>query len=254
MNTPERFDPALYLAATQQQVTTPTAPAVAPLPVPRTGWRWLWDHAGRIAPGLLPTIAAALATTWHQQLPANSTEPLWLMGTLTTLAGGAGIIAAAKQHGDKAVMGTAFAAAGTCATVGVAAWTPHWPVAVLMWLANVAAAYALCAPHWRSDRRDRAQHERAVEMEHVRGYHQWRDTATRAAAAVETAHSLRAAETERVRAIVAASDARTRDALLAREQRTLAPGEELNVAALLQAAGHDAPRELTAAEREEQWR
>lgn len=49
-----------------------------------------------------------------------------------------------------------------------------------------------------------------------------------------------------VEALVAASEAR--------DSRAMAPGDELSVAALLKAAGHEAPQELTAAEREEQAR
>uniref|UniRef100_A0AAU3GNK0 Uncharacterized protein n=1 Tax=Streptomyces sp. NBC_01401 TaxID=2903854 RepID=A0AAU3GNK0_9ACTN len=39
-----------------------------------------------------------------------------------------------------------------------------------------------------------------------------------------------------------------------RETHIVASGDELNVAALLKAAGHEAPVELTAAEREERHR
>jgi hypothetical protein len=250
---PQPFDPTLYLVERQQQITAPTAPAVPPLPPPRTGLAALWDRFGRIAPGLVPTAAWALATAWHHQLSNGSLEPLWTMGALTALTGAGGIIAATRQHGDKGVMSAAFAAAGTFGLVGIAAWAPHWPVSVLMWLAGVAATYALCVPHWRRDRRERTCHEHQVEMEHVRGYHQWRDTATRAAAAVETAKALHAAEVARVQAILAAGEARRAEALATRETRTLAPGEELDVDALLRAAGHNAPLEPPAAERTGEW-
>ncbi|MFI9031152.1 hypothetical protein [Streptomyces sp. NPDC053560] len=250
---PQPYDPTAYLIEHQQQITTPP-PGVAPLPpVPDRGvLRLLMRHFRRLAPALVTTAAWGLATAWHGMLPEGATEPLWLMGTLAALAGTGGIIAASKRHGSKDAMGMSFAGAGTFGMIGVAAWTPHWPVAVLMWLVALAAAYAACLPHWRAERREGTRHDHAVELEHVRGYHQMRDTATRTAGAVEVAKSLHAAEVEKVRAIVAASDARVRDAELARTQRMLAPGEELDVAALLRAAGHDAPRELTAAERGEQ--
>lgn len=281
MNEPVPFDPALWLIEHQRQVTAPTV--TAPLPPPTRSW--LWRHFARIAPGLIPSVAWALAWTWHHQLPAGSTEPLWVMGTLTALTGGAGIIAASKQHGDKTAMSTAFAAAGTFATTAVAAWTPHWPLSVLMWLTGVAAAYALCAPHWRQERTEERRHKHATEIEQLKGYNSWRDTATRAAAAVETARLLAQTEVGKVQAIVAASDLRRRDALLARQHRALQPGEELDVKALLRVADQGpgetehptlpsapdhvlddedleallratttAPHEPTAAERTGQWR
>jgi hypothetical protein len=237
------IDAAWHLIANEQQITAPHGPgAPAPLP-PVVGARWLTAYFRRVAPGLATTAVWGLAAAWHQQLAADSTEPLWLMGTLSALSGLVGLIAAAKQHGSSATMTSAFGATAVFALVGVAAWTPHWPVSVLMWLLGAVAAYGLCIPHWRTDRQEQAQHERTVELEKVRGFNEFRTTATKAAAAVEVAQAIQNAETAKVQAIVAASDARTRDALLARELRGIAPGDELDVKALLRAAGHG-PAEL----------
>lgn len=237
------IDAAWRLIANEQQITAPHGPgAPAPLP-PVAGARWLTTYFRRIAPGLAATAVWGLATAWHQQLAAGSTEPLWLMGTLAGLSGLVGFIAAAKQHGSSSTMTAAFGAAGVFTLAGVAAWTPHWPVSVLMWLLGAVAAYGLCIPHWRTDRQAQAQYQRTVELEQVRGFNEFRITATKAAAAVEVAQAIQNAETAKVQAIVAASDARTRDALLARELRGIAPGDELDVRALLRAAGHG-PAEL----------
>jgi hypothetical protein len=234
---PAQQHAALFLAATDQQITAPTIPG-APAPLPPTGGR-LWRIAARIVPGLVTTTAFSLAMAWHEQLPAGSAAPLWTMGSLAAAAAGGGMIAATARHGDSGTMSAALAGAAALAATGVAAWTPNWPLAALMWLTGTAATYVACAIHWRRDRRDERRHEQAVEMAHVAGYHQWRDTATRGAAAVQVAHELHQAEVAKVQVIVAASDARTRDALLARDQRDLMPGQELDVAALLRAAGHE---------------
>ncbi|WP_086708910.1 hypothetical protein [Streptomyces antimycoticus] len=234
------YAPAVYLAETQQQITAPTQWGTAPLP-PLTTDRWLWHHLRRIVPAVVPTAAWALATAWHEQLPAGSLEPLWLMGVLTALAGAAGVVAAAKRHGSAAAMKVAFGSGAAFGLIGIAAWTPHWPVRLLMWVLGIAAAYGLCVPHWRQDRREETQHQQAMEMEQLRGFNSVRETVLKTSAAVEIAHSHERAETARVEQIVAASDARVRDALLARETRVVGPGAELDVKALLKAAGHQVP-------------
>ncbi|MFI8992156.1 hypothetical protein ACIG63_45725 [Streptomyces antimycoticus] len=234
------YAPAVYLAETQQQITTPTVWGAAPLP-PLTTGRWLWYHLRRIVPGLVPTAAWALATLWHDQLPADSLEPLWLMGVFAALAGAAGVVAAAKRHGSADAMKVAFGLSATFGAIGVAAWTPHWAVRLLMWLLALAAAYGLCVPHWRQERQEQTRHQQAMEMEQLRGANSLRETALKTGAAVEIAHSYERAEVAKVEQIVSASDARVRDALLARENRVVAPGAELDVKALLRATGHQFP-------------
>lgn len=237
----EPQNPAMHLALTQQQIQQPHQGATAPLPPTRSLGGWLWQHGGRIAPGLVSTSAWGLALAWHQQLPVGGTEPLWLMGGFTALAALAGLVSAAKPHGSEGITGTAFAAAGVSAMVGVAAWTPNWPVSVLMWVLATAAAYGLCAPHWRNERQQTLSHTHAVQMEQVRGYNEWARTVTEVSGQIEVEKWRTKREEAVVEQIVAASDART--------ARQLAPGEELNVAALLRAAGASAPAELSAIER-----
>ncbi|MDF4254658.1 hypothetical protein [Streptomyces sp. WMMB303] len=251
MNEPVRFDPTDYLLSHERQITAPHLPGVAALPPTRSALRVLWEHLGRIAPGLVTTAATALAWGWHAQMPAGSTQPLWISGLLAAFAAAAGTVSAAKKNGSVDVTRTAFAGAGTLALIGVAAWTPLWTVRVLMWLLGTAAVYAVCAPLWRSDRRleQEQRHEQLLART---------DAQTRlAVTAVE--QQARVAEAQwqyRTEAARAQAISTSVEALVAanemREQRAITPGNELNVAALLQAAGHEAPRELAADERDGQ--
>ncbi|MFE5730204.1 hypothetical protein ACFQ7A_04730 [Streptomyces sp. NPDC056528] len=248
--TPFDPSPALHLVAAEQQITAPYVAYVEPLPPVRSAVRLLWQHLGRIAPGLVTTAAASLSWAWHERLPEGSTEPLWLTGMLAVLAAAAGTVSAAKKHGSSEVTRIAFAASGTLALVGVTAWTPDWPVRVLMWLLSTAAVYAICAPMWRSDRRLERDQRHELLMEEVRGRHEQAvaliEGQTRVAEA-QWGYRTEAARVEAVskgvEALVAASQARA--------TRVLAPGDELDVTALLRAAGHHAPVELPAAERED---
>lgn len=246
---PAPFDPAEYLISREHQITAPYVPGVEPLPPVKSAARVLWEHFGRIAPGLVTTAATALAWGWHEQLPDGSAQPLWICGLLAALAGAAGTISAAKRHGDKEITSLAFAAGGTLALLGIAAWTPIWPLRALLWLLGTAAVYAVCAPLWRTDRRQERdrQHERQMA-----GATHRNDQAlalierdTRIGEAVLQHHT----EVARVEAISKSVQALV-EASEARGSRAVAPGDELNVAALLTAAGHEAPVELTAAERE----
>lgn len=250
MTEPTPFDPTMYLISREQQITAPYLPTAEPLPPVKSAARVLWEHFGRIAPGLVTTAATALAWSWHQQLPDGSPQPLWISGALATLAAAAGTVSAAKEHGDPSTTRMAFAAGGTLALLGVAAWTPIWSLRALLWLVGTAAVYAVCAPLWRGDRRlEREQRHERIKAE--------AESRTQVAVALiesqaRVAEAQWAHRTEAVRldaiskgveALVAASQAR--------EARAVAPGDELSVAALLRAAGHGAPIELTAAEREE---
>ncbi|MFJ4418809.1 hypothetical protein [Streptomyces sp. NPDC088925] len=244
----DQFSPAEYLIEREHQITAPYLPGVEPLPPARSAARILWEHFGRMAPGLVTTAATLLAWGWHHDLPQGSTQPLWISGLLAGLAAAAGTVSAAKKHGDSDTTRLAFAAGGTFALLGIAAWTPLWSLRALLWLVGTAAVYAVCAPLWRGDRRlDRAQRHERVMAE--------TDGRTRLALAVVEgqtrvaervwAHRTEVARVEgiskSVEALVAASEAR--------EARAIAPGDELDVAALLLAAGHQAPVELTAEER-----
>jgi hypothetical protein len=274
---PDRFDPTEYLILSDRQITASHIYNVEPLPPARTFVHVLWDHLGRFAPGLITTAATALAWAWHEQLPDGSLEPLWIGGLLTAVAGAAGIISAAKQHGDAETTRFAFGAAGVTTLLGIAAWTPDWALRVLLWLIGTAAVYAVCAPLWRKDRREERaqQHElKLAEASHrndqavaliegqTRVAEKYWDYRT------EAAHVEMVGRT--VEALAQASEARA--------NRALRPGQELDVDALLKAVGHEpkqaidaaqgdqfgietllsatseAPREPSAAERHGEWR
>ncbi|MGW6605147.1 hypothetical protein [Streptomyces sp. NPDC055036] len=249
MNEPVPFDPTMHLLTREHQISAPYIANVEPLPPVRSAARVLWEHFGRIAPGLVTTAATGLAWAWHDRLPDGSTEPLWITGALAALAAAAGTVSAAKQNGEKEVTRFAFAAGGTLALLGIAAWTPDWPLRTLMWLLGTAAIYAVAAPLWRGDRRlEREQrHERV--MEETKGRKEQILAAIDGQTRATEAQWMHRTEVARVEAI-----SKTVDALVAatnaRDSRAVAPGDELSVAALLKAAGHDAPRELAAAERE----
>ncbi|WP_232838779.1 PIN domain-containing protein [Streptomyces geranii] len=278
MNEPQPFDPTAYLIGREHQITAPYVANVEPLPPVRSAARVLWEHFGRVAPGLVTSAATGLAWAWHEQLPDGSTQPLWIGGLLTVLAAGAGVVSAAKKHGDKEITRVAFAAGGVATLLGITAWTPDSALRALMWLLGTAAVYAICAPLWRKDRRlEREQrHERVMEETrgrtaqnlaviegHTRTAERYWDYRTEAARVEGITRS--------VEALVAASEAR--------QTRPVAPGDELDVDALLRAAGHErtpalesapvddeygiedllratreAPREPSAAERTGQWR
>lgn len=247
MSDPIRVDPAMHLVTAEQQITTPH---VQPLP-PVTVSRRLWTHFGRIAPGLVTTAASALAWAWHSSLPDGSQAPLWISGALSALGAVAGTVSAGKQHGDRDITRLSYAASGTLALVGVAAWTPDWPLRALLWLLSTAAVYAVCAPLWRQDRQaEREQvHERL--MEETRGRTQQAVAAIEGQTRIAEAQWQYRTEVARVEAISRTVNAMV-EATNARAARAIEPGEELSVAALLKAAGHEAPPvELSAAEREE---
>ncbi|MFD3907869.1 hypothetical protein ACFXOL_10830 [Streptomyces californicus] len=253
MNEPVPFNPTEYLIEREHQITAPYVPGVEPLPPVRSAARVMWEHFGRIAPGLVTTAATLLAWGWHQDLPDGSTQPLWISGLLAALAAAAGTVSAAKKNGDSDTTRLAFAAGGTFALLGIAAWTPIWSLRALLWLVGTAAVYAVCAPLWRGDRRlEREQRHERVMAE--------TDGRTQIALAVVEGQTRVAEKVWEHRSEVARVEgiSRSVEALVAasqaRESRAVAPGDELDVAALLLAAGHKAPIELTAAEREERGR
>ncbi|MFJ2833607.1 hypothetical protein ACIPC1_39720 [Streptomyces sp. NPDC087263] len=237
MNEPVPFNATEYLLSREHQITTPYLPGVEPLPPVKSAARVLWEHFGRLAPGLVTTAATALAWGWHQQLPDGSTQPLWISGLLAVLAGAAGTVSAAKQNGDSDTTRVAFAAGGTLALLGITAWTPDSALRALMWLLGTAAVYAVCAPLWRGDRRLEREHRHERVMAET-------SARTQVTVALIEGQTRVAEKTWEHRTEVARVEAisRTVDALVAasdaRDARAVAPGDELNVSALLKAAGH----------------
>ncbi|MCU4750293.1 hypothetical protein [Streptomyces sp. G-5] len=234
---PDPADPALFLAH-GRQIAAPHNGAVQPLPPARTLPEWVVSNASRIAPALVTTTAWVLARAWYLEA-GGSLEPLLIGGALTALTGTAAIIAATRRV-DSAVSSVAFAASGTFAVVGLAAWTPHWSLSVLLWLIVTAGIYALCVPAWRRDRRDERARAHELVMQVSRADGQLRMTTVEAAARVEIARVEATGHQAAVEAIIAASAART--------DRAIAPGDELSVEALLRAAGH-APAQPRALDR-----
>ncbi|MGR3939062.1 hypothetical protein [Streptomyces sp. BRA346] len=226
---PAPFDPALYLIeqAHRQQVPATFRPAPQ-LPPRQSAGRWLWEHFGRLAPGLSTTAMSALAWSWNGQIPDGSPRPLWITGTLAALAGCAGCIAASKPHGDNDTVRMSFSAAAVLAVAGVTAWTPDWQLAALLWAGATAAVYAVCAPLWRTDRREERAQDHELAMEEARGANAARLKAIEVSGTVATAQWEYRQEEAKVAAIVAASSAR--------QQRRLEAGQELDVQALLKAA------------------
>ncbi|MEJ8662298.1 hypothetical protein [Streptomyces sp. MS1.AVA.4] len=226
---PAPFDPALYLIEQAHRPQVPPAFRPAPqMPQRRPAGRWLWDHFGRLVPGLATTSMSVLAWSWNGNIPNGATAPLWITGSLAVLAGCAGCVAASKQHGDNATVRLSFGGAAVLAFAGVTAWTPDWQLAALLWAGCTAAVYAVCAPLWRADRREVRAQEHELAMEETKGANQARVAAIGASAAVATAQWEYRQEQAKVEAIVAAAHTR--------QQRALQPGEELDVQALLRAA------------------
>ncbi|MCX4462416.1 hypothetical protein OOK58_59090 [Streptomyces sp. NBC_01728] len=238
MNEPMPFDATTYLIAHEHQITAPVIPGVAPLPPVKSAARVLWEHFGRIAPGLVTTAATALAWGWHEQLPDGSTQPLWIGGLLALLAGAAGTISAAKQNGGKQTTTIAFAGGGIAILLGLTAWTPDSALRALMWLVGTAAVYAVCAPLWRSDRRLEREQRHEQVMTETKGRGKLAVALVEGQTRVVEAQWAYRTEAARVEAI-----SRTVEGLVeasnARAARALEPGEELNIASLLKAAGHE---------------
>ncbi|MET7621795.1 hypothetical protein [Streptomyces sp. NPDC005408] len=225
---PAPFDPALYLIEQAHRPQVPDTFRPAPPLATRSAARWLWDNFGRFAPGIATTAVSAMAWSWNEEIPDGSTMPLWITGALAALAGSAGCVAAAKQHGDNDTMRISFAAGAVLAVAGVSAWTPNWQLAALLWAAATAGVYAVCAPMWRSDRCEAREQQHERVMEETRGANAWRLAVTEASARVAIEQWKHRTEEAKVEAIVAASQAR--------QQRVLEPGQELDVKALLKAA------------------
>ncbi|MEV8321258.1 hypothetical protein AB0Q95_44635 [Streptomyces sp. NPDC059900] len=222
---PAPFDPALYLS---QKVTGVPAALYRPDPAlpphPSLGHR-AWEHFGRFAPGLLTTSMSALAWGWGQH--DGSVAPLWITGSVAAITGCAGCIAAAQPNGDTNTMRMAFGGAAAFVVAGLTAWTPDWELAALLWVGCTAAVYAVCAPLWRSDRREARSQAHQQAMEEIKGANVAQVAAIHAAGQVATAQWEYQQEQAKVQAIVEAS--------AARRNRTLAPGQELDVDALVRA-------------------
>jgi hypothetical protein len=137
-------------------------------------------------------------------------------------------VAAAKPHGDNDTVRMSFSAAAVLAVSGVTAWTPDWQLAALLWMGATAAVYAVCAPLWRTDRREARAQAHELVMEETKGANEARVKAIEVNGTVAVEQWKYQQERAQVDAIVAAAQVR--------QQRTLQPGQELDVQALLNAA------------------
>ncbi|WP_306324143.1 MULTISPECIES: hypothetical protein [unclassified Streptomyces] len=223
--TPVPFDPTLYLIEKRNQV--PATFQAAPMLPPKVSLaRRAWEHFGRFAPLAVTTSMSALAWGWGEH--DGTLAPLWITGTLAVFTGCAGCVSAAKVHGDNETMRMSFGGAAALVVAGLTAWTPSWELAALLWVGCTAAVYAVCAPLWRSDRREERAQLHEQTMEHIKGENVARTTAITAAGEVAREQWKYRQEEAKVQAIVEASTAR--------RERMLEPGQELNVQALLKAA------------------
>ncbi|MBK3570706.1 hypothetical protein [Streptomyces sp. MBT62] len=107
-------------------------------------------------------------------------------------------------------------------------YTPDWQLAALLWVGATAAVYAVCAPLWRTDRREARAQAHELVMEETKGMHEARLKTIEVNGAVAVEQWRYQQERAQVDAIVAAAQVR--------QQRTLQPGQELDVQALLKAA------------------
>lgn len=225
--TPAPFDPALYLIEQANRPAVPQTFRPPAAPSRRLGAK-LWEHFGRLAPGLATTSMSGLAWSWNLSTPGTDAAPLWVTGSLALLVGGAGCVAAAKPNGDSDTVRVSFAGAATLALSGVTAWTSDWQLAALLWTVSTAAVYAVCAPLWRADRREARAQEHEQVMEKTRGANAARVAAIEGSATVAAAQWEYRQEQAKVQAIVEAANVR--------QHRQLQPGQELDVPSLVKAA------------------
>ncbi|MFI9105796.1 hypothetical protein ACIGXA_35355 [Streptomyces fildesensis] len=152
---------------------------------------------GRLLMAALPKAAPAIATStvlilariWNANGAQHSTGDAWLMGILATAAAVAGGSAASGRNGDSTLAGTAFAASGTLAFAGVAAYADGLPLPLLLWAVATVLAYALAARYWRTDRRESVAYDRRTVERHEDHRHVETVEVIRARAQVESAQA-----------------------------------------------------------------
>ncbi|MCM2419005.1 hypothetical protein [Streptomyces sp. RKAG293] len=143
----------------------------------------------KAAPAIATSTVLILARIWNANGAEHSVGDAWLMGTLATGAAIAGGSAASGRNGDSTLAGTAFAASGTLAFVGVAAYADGLPLPLLLWAVATVLAYALAARYWRTDRRETVAYDRRTVERHDDHRHVETVEVIRARAQVESAQA-----------------------------------------------------------------
>ncbi|WP_198357991.1 hypothetical protein [Streptomyces fildesensis] len=143
----------------------------------------------KAAPAIATSTVLILARIWNANGAEHSVGDAWLMGILATGAAIAGGSAASGRNGDSTLAGTAFAASGTLAFAGVAAYADGLPLPLLLWAVATVLAYALAARYWRTDRRESVAYDRRTVERHEDHRHIETVEVIRARAQVESAQA-----------------------------------------------------------------
>jgi hypothetical protein len=124
---------------------------------------WLARHPSKVLPAVTAGVVFGLSRWTHTDLSSSPTD-LAMMIALTALTAGAGIVSAAKQHGDSGLTSIAFALSGGLGVFSAAAHTSSTPLALVLVLLPLVIAYAVGGRSWRDDKRTGAAyaHERHV--------------------------------------------------------------------------------------------
>ncbi|MFD8706833.1 hypothetical protein ACFV1W_30235 [Kitasatospora sp. NPDC059648] len=169
----------------------PLPPPEPELPQIMSAGRWLMvHHSARILPGLTTTTVLILARIWNAQGAAQNVGDAALMIVLAAASAAAGTVSALGQHGHSEITATGYGAAASFALVAVAAYTPDWPLALLMYLLATIGVYALAAPHWRRAKEARTAHQAEYRLAALHSQTEVTTTAMRVTGAVEVAHTL----------------------------------------------------------------
>ncbi|MEV5779899.1 hypothetical protein AB0L42_02605 [Streptomyces sp. NPDC052287] len=150
---------------------------------------WLALIAPKAAPALATSTVLILARIWNANGAEHSVGNAVLMTALSLAAAAAGVCASIGRAGDPVIAGTAFAASGGLALVGVAGYTDGLSLPLLLWVLATAVAYGLAARYWRDDRRTRVAYERHVSDRRDEHAHIERVEALRAGAQIEVART-----------------------------------------------------------------
>ncbi|WP_128818103.1 hypothetical protein [Streptomyces sp. S063] len=157
---------------------------------PLTQRHWLTHAAPKVAPAVATSTVLILGRIWNANGAEHSLGNAALMVVLTAGAATAGAFAATgRGGGDGVLAGTAFATSGALALAGVSGYADGWSLPILLWAVATAVAYGIASRYWRTDRRDRAAHERHTTVRREEQAHVERVEALRAGAQIEVAHA-----------------------------------------------------------------
>ncbi|MFF1376768.1 hypothetical protein [Streptomyces sp. NPDC058308] len=150
---------------------------------------WLAIIAPKAAPALATSTVLILARIWNANGAEHSIGNAVLMTALSLAAGAAGTFASVGFAGDAVIAGAAFATSGALAFAGVAGYSDGLSLPLLLWVLTTAVAYGLAARYWRTDRRERLDHEWHTSGRREEHAHVERVEALRAGAQIESARA-----------------------------------------------------------------